>query len=139
MQITKNQLDAEAAKDQTQTAALQAQWEQVQREFLLHQDDPPSPNETVEDVLQLEVTANAHTIYGVPEQTEVAGHPAVRFQVPSPATDALGRQVVCIFTEIYVKRGEGYVYQVVLTSTAESIANRTPVYNRIINSLNFFT
>jgi len=138
-QITKQQLDTEVAQDQTKTAALQAQWEQVQRDFLTHQDDPPSPNEKVEDVLQLEVAANANTILGVPEQTEVAGHPAVRFQVPSPAADALGRQIFCIFTEIYVKQGEGYVYQVVLTSTAQTIASRTPVYNKIISSLNFFT
>jgi hypothetical protein len=142
LQIAKNELGAahpEAINNPTQYPEIQKRMIDLDRDFQLHRDDPLHAEEKIDDVLKLEIEFYGSKLLGLAEHLEIAKYPAIRYQFRNPASDVIGHTIVSLVTEIFVNEGDGYIYQVVLTSPAETLSTRTQVYNKIIGSLTFFT
>lgn len=107
------------------------------RELQLRLNDPVGDDEKIEAVLELELEVLAPQITGVPERTMIAGYEAVRYQMPNPLQQSLNLPIVNLVTDVFVTEGEGYIYQVTLTSTADKVSQHSLVYNRILKSIKF--
>jgi hypothetical protein len=136
--LTDNQLETETTKlvDSARNTYVQAKISELNKHFLLHRDDPIQENEKVTSILELTIEVLSSKMLGVPERTQIDKHPAIRYQTPNPLQE---ESLVNLVTDVFVEEGDGYLYQITLTSPRNSASAYTDVYNRILNSFTFLT
>ena len=113
--------------------------DKLKQDLYLRLNDPVRDDEKIEEVLDLELEVLSSQMLGVPERTEVAGYQAIRYQIPNPLQQLINLPIVNLVTDIFVTEGEGYIYQVTLTSTPDAVSQLSIVYSRVLNSIRFIT